>query len=371
MLRFLLFFPLFILILFGMQLYLAVWVLRYFPNVPVSPLALRATAALIAASLPLTLYWIRRGGLGAFTFAYLTYLWLGISFIWFAWAVFGDCLALAARLAGAGEGMRSATAWGVLIVTGLMCFLAFWTASGPPKVRNIELPLAHLPKELDGFSIVQLSDVHLGVTERLPRFERLADQVVALGPDLVVMTGDFLDPGFHEDKAAAVIGKRIHGKRGTLAVLGNHEFYHGEEASSEFFKALDARLLRNEITELPGGLQVAGVDDIRTKRVTREQLSDLLSRLDPKKPSILLSHQPLMFDVAAERGVGLMLSGHTHRGQIFPFGFLVRLFYPRFYGLYREGGTSLYVTAGAGYWGPPMRLFAPPEIARFVLRSTP
>jgi len=157
--------------------------------------------------------------------------------------------------------------------------------------------------------------------------------------------------------------------QGKLAVLGNHEFYHGMEASLECFRRLGARVIRNEIVELPGGLQVAGVDDIRTVHLAREEVSSLLSKLDPNKPSIFLSHQPLMFDAAAQHGVGLMLSGHTHRGQIFPFGLFVKIFYRYLYGLYRQGDSVLYVTSGAGQWGPPMRLFAPPEIVRIVLRS--
>ena len=207
------------------------------------------------------------------------------------------------------------------------------------------------------------------MTARLSHFQEIVRQVNALEPDLVVMTGDFLDPGYRDDAAAAELGKALRAKDGKLAVLGNHEFYHGLEASADFFRAVGARLLRNEIVELPGGLQVAGVDDIRTTRLTRQDLLGLLSKLDPKKPSILLSHQPLLLDAAAERGVGLMLSGHTHRGQIFPFEFFVRMFYRHVYGLYRQGETSLYVTSGAGHWGPPMRLFAPPEIVHITLRS--
>ncbi|MBI5622401.1 MAG: hypothetical protein HY924_01345 [Elusimicrobia bacterium] len=117
------------------------------------------------------------------------------------------------------------------------------------------------------------------------------------------------------------------------------------------------------------GLQVAGIDDIMAARLTREEVAGVISKLDPAKPSILLSHQPRLVDLAAEKGVGLMLSGHTHQGQIFPFGLVVRLSYRYFYGLYRRGAMSLYVTSGAGHWGPPMRFLTRSEIAVIVLRA--
>ena len=276
---------------------------------------------------------------------------------------------LAARLAGAGESLKSSTAWGVLAVTACLSLYAFWSAGSLPRVRELEITLPRLPKSLDGFTMIQLSDIHLGVSMPVSRLERMVREVNALNPDLVILTGDILDPGFQEDEAVEKIGQLLKAKGGKLAVLGNHEFYHGLEASLGCYRRLGARLLRNEIVELPGGLQIAGVDDIRTAHLTREAVSSLLAKLDGQKPAIFLSHQPLMFDAAAQRGVGLMLSGHTHRGQIFPFGLFVRLFYRYLYGLYRQGDSSLYVTSGAGQWGPPMRLFAPPEIVRIVLRS--
>jgi len=358
-----------ILIYSGMQYYIASWAIRNFPALHAAAPKLRLAAPLIGACFPLALFWVRRGGLCAESFAYVTYLWLGVSFVWLACAFLGDCFVVAARLAGAGDSIRAAAAWCVPAAATCLCLYALWSAWSPPRVKEIGVPMARLPKSLDGFSLVQVSDVHLGVSVPVSRFERIVSQIDALHPDLVVLTGDLLDPGFHGDEAVEKIGLALKGKQGKFAILGNHEFYHGLEASVECYKRLGARLLRNEVVELPNGLQIAGIDDIRTVHLTRAEVSAVLSKLDPGKPAIFLSHQPLMFDLAAERGVGLMLSGHTHRGQIFPFGLFVRLFYRYVYGLYRQGGATLYVTSGAGQWGPPMRLFAPPEIVKFVLRS--
>lgn len=362
MLSLVLFISTVLLVYFGVQYYLAAWLLRSFPALPLSPAPLRWAAACLAVSFPLASFWLRRGGPGAEAFAYATYLWVGVSFIWFFCALLGDGLVLLSR------GKAPAAGWAVLAAAGALSLWALWSASRPPRLKEVEIPVRGLEKALDGFSMVQLSDLHLGVSSPVSRFEALARRVSALKPDLIVMTGDLLDPGHIDADAVRKAGELLSAKHGKLAVLGNHEYYHGLEAALRCYGSCGARLLRGEVVELPGGLQVAGVDDLMTGHISKEQVSALLSKLDPKKPSIFLSHQPWMFDLAAAKGVRLMLSGHTHRGQIFPFRLFVRLFYRYVYGLYRRGGSFLYVTSGAGQWGPPMRLFAPAEIVRITLR---
>ncbi|MBI5243365.1 MAG: metallophosphoesterase [Elusimicrobia bacterium] len=351
-----------ILVYFGVQVYLAAWLLRSFPALPSSPLALRCAALAVAISFPMASIWLRRAGPGVEAFAYAAYLWVGVSFIWFVCAILGDCFVLISR------GKAPAAGWAVLTAAGTLSLFALWSASRPPALKEIEIQVPRLDKALDGFSIIQLSDLHLGVSSPVSRFEDIAERASRLKPDLVVLTGDLLDPGYIDSEAVERIGRLLDAKHGKLAVLGNHEFYHGLEAAIRCYGRCGIRLLRNEVVELPGGLQVAGVDDLMAAHISREDVSALLSKLDPKKPSVFLSHQSWMFDLAAAKGVRLMLSGHTHRGQIFPFRLFVRLFYRYVYGLYRRGGSFLYVTSGAGQWGPPMRLFAPAEIVRIVLR---
>jgi predicted MPP superfamily phosphohydrolase len=366
----LVFLSIIILVYFGMQYYVAYWLIRNFPSIPIGLSALRIAVFLIALLFPFSIYLLRAYP-GPFSewFAYLTYIWTGASFILFTWALFGDCMVLLSRTIGAAERVRMPVAYGVLVATAVLSLQAFWNASRLPRIRTLELPIARLPKGMDGFTIVQLSDLHLGVTVPVGRFREIARQVNALRPDLIALTGDLLDPGAIDEAEVREIGRTLKARVAKIAVLGNHDFYYGAEAAVACFRGFDSVVLRNDVMELPGGLQIAGVDDTVTAGLTREDVSKVLKRLDPKKPSLFLSHQPRIFDLAVEHGVGLMLSGHTHQGQIFPFGFFVWMATRYLYGLYQKGDSFLYVTSGTGQWGPPMRLFTRSEIVRIVLRS--
>ena len=358
-----------ILVYLGMQYYVAFWLIRNFTALPLSPQAARITVLLLALSFPLCMYLLRHfQGAMAAAFAYLSFIWLGLILIWLVCAASGDLLLLSSRLWGGTETLRPWLRAAVLAATAAGGLWSLYNAWRMPALREVEVALPGLPRELDGFTVVQLSDLHLGVTVPLAKFARIVAQVSSLQPDLVVLTGDILDAGLNDEDGFARIGSGLKARCGTLAVLGNHEFYHGTAASARAFSAMGARLLRDEIVALPGGLQVAGVDDLRTSGLSSRDVSEVLAKLDPSKPSLYLSHQPLYFEAAAKAGVGLMLSGHTHQGQIFPFGFIVRLVYPNFHGLYRQGASALYVTSGTGQWGPPMRLFTRAEIVRFTLR---
>ncbi|MBI5211038.1 MAG: metallophosphoesterase [Elusimicrobia bacterium] len=369
MLHILAFLVLVVLVYLGMQYYVAFWLIRSFPGLPLPPASVRCAILLLAFLFPLSIYWLRHGGAPAQWLASAMYVWTGVLLIWLFWAACGDLLALIARRLGAGAPLQGAIAWAVVTATVLSAVHAYWSARRPPAVTAVEVALPRLPKGLDGFTVVQLSDLHIGLTVPVERFEAIVGQVNALSPDLVVLTGDLMDPGPIPEERVAAACAGLKARHGTLAVLGNHEFYHGLGKALEFHQRCGARLLRSEVAVLPGGLQVAGVDDLMAGRVSREEVDAVLSRLDPKSPSLFLSHQPRMFDLASERGVGLMLSGHTHSGQIFPFGLVVRLSYRYVYGLYRLGGSALYVTSGAGQWGPPMRFLTRTEIVRIVLRS--
>ena len=154
--------------------------------------------------------------------------------------------------------------------------------------------------------------------------------------------------------------------------MGNHEFFAGADRAERIMKEAGIQVLHNEVSILPGGLQVMGVDDPTYNRRAGLPLADfngLLQQLDPVKPSILLYHQPRHFEEAAGAGIGLQLSGHIHGPQFLPMIPVVRLFYPRFRGLYRIGESYLYVNRGIGTGGPPMRLGSPPELAHIILRS--
>jgi predicted MPP superfamily phosphohydrolase len=339
----------------GMQYYVAFWLLRYFPQLPASPAVVRCCVLLLALTLPVSMTLLRKcPGWASDAFVYAAYVWLGLVFIAFWCALAGDVVRVLVRSAQA----RPVIAYGA---TGLMILLSAysaWNAARPVRVKSMRVGLPRLSGE--GFTAVQVSDLHLGVTAGMGRLQEVVEKVNSLEPDLVVFTGDAMDPGFRQAEAAAELLSSMKARYGKLAVLGNHESYHGVDQARGFYGRCGIRLLRDEVAELPNGVQVAGLDDTRDLSV--------LSRLDKTKPSILLSHYPRAFDSAAEHGVGLTLSGHTHGGQMFPFHFFVRWANGYRYGLYTKGESQLYVTSGAGSWGPPMRLGTRSELPEFMLR---
>jgi predicted MPP superfamily phosphohydrolase len=242
-------------------------------------------------------------------------------------------------------------------------------------VRRIELRLRRWPRELDGFRIVQISDVHIRpILDR-----RFAAQVVArcraLAPDLIAVTGDLVDGSVRRigDEVAPFAALRA--PCGVFFVTGNHDHYSGAERWVERVRALGMRVLRNERVSVGSGdavFDVAGVEDHHAHLMSgthREDLPQALEGRDQSRPVILLAHDPATFHQAARLDVDLQLSGHTHGGQIWPFCYLVRLNTPYVAGHYVKNGSQLYVSCGTGFWGPAMRLGAPAEITEITVRA--
>lgn len=239
-------------------------------------------------------------------------------------------------------------------------------------VTRLEIPLRELPPELDGFSVVQVSDVHYGMLTGNKELSKIVDRVNALHPDIVVITGDLVDESVSHMEEMKVPLSRLKSRHGILAITGNHEYYAGVERAVAIMEGANIRVLRNAVQVLPGGLQILGIDDPTGYRRMGESVPDfdrLISRLDLQKPCILLYHQPILFEKAASRGIGLQLSGHTHGGQLFPIRYISKMIYPLTPGLHQSGDSYLYVSWGAGTWGPPMRLKCPPELVYIRLRS--
>jgi uncharacterized protein len=193
--------------------------------------------------------------------------------------------------------------------------------------------------------------------------------VNGLDADLVAVVGDLVDGSVEELGRAAAPLRDVRGRDGSYFVTGNHEYYSGYQEWVEEVARLGLRPLRNERVEL-AGFDLAGVND-----VAGEEFDDgpdfgrALGGRDPSRPVVLLAHQPVQVHEAAGHGVDLQLSGHTHGGQMFPFHLLVRLDQPVRSGLATVDGTRLYVTNGAGFWGPPLRVGAPPDITLVELRA--
>ena len=244
------------------------------------------------------------------------------------------------------------------------------------NVKHVEVPLPKLPKELDGTTIVQLSDVHVGPTIGRDFIERLVSTVNGLAPDLVAITGDLVDGSVADLKHHVAPLANLASTHGTFFVTGNHEYYSGAaEWCRHLTSELGVRVLHNEHVAIEKGghaFHLAGIHDYQASRFDEGHRADLgkaVAGRDPERALVLLAHQPKAVHDAVKHGVDLQLSGHTHGGQLWPFGWLVRLEQPVVAGLAKFGETLIYVSRGTGYWGPPMRLNAPPEVTYIRLRS--
>jgi len=258
-----------------------------------------------------------------------------------------------------------------LISTILLSVIALVQGLRAPGIQNYEVRLESLPAEMDGTVLVALSDLHLGSVLGEDWLEKRVAQVQELQPDIVVVLGDTFEGHGQSQEGIIPVLRRLSAPLGVWAVLGNHAFYGNLETTTSLIKKAGFELLRNSWKEIKPGFVIAGTDDLSFSR-RRKQVGDPVSETlsnRPKGATILLSHSPREIDKAAENGVGLMLCGHTHAGQVWPFGYLVRCFYPFVEGRHEVGNMSVIVCRGTGTWGPRMRLWRRGEMLRIVLRS--
>jgi len=242
-------------------------------------------------------------------------------------------------------------------------------ALGHIKVARVRVPLSKLPPGTPPYRIVQLSDLHLGPTLGEGFLSDVIARTNALAPDCVVITGDLVDSDTGVLGPVVARLADLRAKDGVFFVTGNHEYYSGVDAWLAFLRKLGVRVLRNERVAV-GPIDLAGVDDWSAAHFGNGHGADIpraLADRDPTRPVVLLAHQPQAVVEAEANGVDLQLSGHTHGGQIFPWGYAVKLVTPYVAGLYRHRSAALYVSRGTGYWGPPMRVGAPAEITHLEL----
>jgi predicted MPP superfamily phosphohydrolase len=238
-----------------------------------------------------------------------------------------------------------------------------------PIVRQRQVALRSLPPALEGFTIVHLSDLHLGNLTSMKRLRRIVENVNSLKPDLVCVTGDTLDGEVGRDGKYCRVLAGLKARHGVVAVTGNHEFYAGIDKFMELARCSHWRVLRNESWVIDGRLAIAGLDEDSAARMKLPgpDLDKALRGVPPEMPTVLLYHQPLKFAEAAKRGVDLQLSGHTHAGQIPPMDLIVYLTYKYPAGLYRLGNSHIHTSPGTSTWGPPMRFLSRSEINKLVL----
>lgn len=260
--------------------------------------------------------------------------------------------------------------WALVAGAGLSSFAAI-QGLRPPAVESYEVQVAGLPPELNGTVLVAMSDLHLGSLLGEKWLGDRVAQVQALRPDLVVLLGDVFEGHGHPQGELLAGLNRLSAPLGVWAVPGNHESYGNRDGASPLAGQPNIKMLENRWVEVRSGLILAGVEDMTAAGRAGRQ-NGLVERAFSGRPqgaTILLSHTPWQTEVSAQCGVALMLCGHTHGGQIWPLGYLVRTRYPLLAGRYEVGATTVVVCRGTGTWGPRMRLWSPGEIMRVTLRA--
>ncbi|MGW1889512.1 metallophosphoesterase [Streptomyces sp. NPDC002004] len=238
-----------------------------------------------------------------------------------------------------------------------------------PQVKRVTVPLAKLPRSAHGFRIAVVSDIHLGPVLGRSFTQKVVDTINATQPDLIAVVGDLVDGSVHDLGPAAEPLSRLRSRHGAYFVTGNHEYYSGAAQWVEHVRELGLHPLENARVEM-GAFDLAGVNDVAGAREAHGPDFDrALGDRDRSRASVLLAHQPVVIHDAVLHGVDLQLSGHTHGGQLWPGNYVAELVNPTVAGLERYGDTQLYVTRGAGAWGPPVRVGAPSDITVVELAS--
>ncbi|MFE3514836.1 metallophosphoesterase [Streptomyces sp. NPDC059166] len=238
-----------------------------------------------------------------------------------------------------------------------------------PRVKRVTVPLAGLPRSAHRFRIAVVSDIHLGPILGRAHTRRIVDTINATDPDLVAVVGDLVDGSVADLGSAAEPLARLRARHGSYFVTGNHEYFSGAAQWVDHVRELGLHPLENARVEI-AGFDLAGVNDVAGESEGQgPDFARALGDRDRSRASVLLAHQPVVIDDAVEYGVGLQLSGHTHGGQLWPGNLVAELANPTVAGLERYGDTQLYVSRGAGAWGPPVRVGAPSDITVVELAS--
>ena len=297
--------------------------------------------------------------------AYIGYLWMAFVFLFFFLGISLDVIRYLSVFfyPGAKSIPLKTIFFGMTVfLSFVLVVYGFWDAQRI-RIKTLEVQTEHVLPNDGRIRIVQISDVHVGLIIRQERLHALIDAVRQANPDILVSTGDLLDGELDNVTPEAEKFVSIKPAFGKYAIMGNHEYYAGIERSLAFTKKAGFDVLRDEVRQV-AGISIFGADDITAARLGLRKDKRAFDELLASNISIgfvlLLKHQPF---VNEKENFNLQLSGHTHGGQIFPFRLITHLIYPKDYGYFELGGNKLlYVSRGTGTWGPPVRIFAPPEI---------
>ncbi len=247
------------------------------------------------------------------------------------------------------------------------------TALGGPQLDRVQIPIPKLPRAMDGTRLAVVSDIHLGPLTGPEHMSRIVSMINSVDADVVCIVGDLVDGTVEELGRFAEPMRDIRSRQGAYFVTGNHEYYSGFQQWVDEVARLGVRPLRNERLEIRtrgGVFDLAGVNDVGgAEFADAPDFERALGDRDTSRPVVLMAHQPVMARDAARYGVDLQVSGHTHGGQMVPFNLLVKLEQPVVSGYGEVDGVPVYVTNGAGFWGPPVRVGAPPQVTLVELRT--
>jgi len=276
------------------------------------------------------------------------------------------------RFFGNDDIMRQVQVWSagtVPLIAALFTLIGFLNARRRAKVQMVEIPIAGLPASLHGFTIAQISDIHIGPTIKRDYLDPIVDAVNELKADMIAVTGDLVDGSVEQLSHHTEPLARLSARHGVYFVTGNHEYYSGVTAWVNELRRLGLRVLMNEhevLKHQDATVVVAGVTDCSAHHFNDAHRSDPVAAIASAPADaglkLLLAHQPRSAFAAARAGYHLQISGHTHGGQFFPWNLFVRFQQPFTAGLHRLEALWVYTSRGTGYWGPPKRVGAPSEI---------
>ncbi len=355
----------------GMHYYAFRKVNAAFPLTTLGTVALVAWMTLMILA-PILVRFIEREGIEtvAVPLAVVGYTWMGFLFLFCVTMMMIDLARLLLWLGGLcfqREALVFVTARQAFLFAAFLSFgitIYGYLEAQAVRLEKIVIPTSKLPPSIKSFRIVQISDVHLGLIIREQRLEKIIREIEMAQPDLLVSTGDLVDGQMDGMTSLSDMLGKVHTPFGKIAVTGNHEWYAGAKNSLDFTRQAGFSVLQGELLDVSGIITVAGVDDPAGARFKSGKINEeeLLKKAPNGRFVLLVKHRP----VAAKQSVGffdLQLSGHIHKGQIYPFGLVTKLFYPVKTGLSWIFDTCfLYVSRGTGTWGPPIRFLAPPEV---------
>jgi uncharacterized protein len=304
------------------------------------------------------------------------FLWMGAFGLLLVTALASDVLvALLSLVLERKPEWRQLQALAIPLLVGPVFLLGVRAARGTPRVEKLTVPVKGLGPELDGFRIVQITDIHIGETLRREHLERIVRVVNGLNADAVAVTGDLVDGTPRRLTHDIAPLADLKGKHGVYFVTGNHEYYHGGPAWERHVAKLGLTVLHNEHRVVEAGaskLVIGGVPDLEAGNFLPDHAPDAKKAFEgapEKAPRVLLAHQPRFARKAQGLDIQLQLSGHTHGGQIFPFMYFVRLQQPVIKGFRVLWGVPVYTSKGTGYWGPPVRVGTSCEVTEITLRA--